>query len=506
MHPSSILRFCRVYLVPIVEFAVEFASIELPPSSIAMASFLDNSNDHYNYDHDYPNYLEENGVCFNHALSDCFLTADELEEIMSPSAEIWRDLSPFENGTLLTMDSAKREQWKSGQEEIKSIRTNVKKLIFPSDDEVPLDRVTDEKIFNFNLGSESKVGTFLQQELNLDEDNYNRFMGTLCLQAAYHQMTKQLYGPLSELKDRVLMEKDEYISVWKLMAEKKKLNITQISTSRRDTPLWEEFEVIVNTLFRAISVTGREGKISIALDDDKIWMNTSKGSSADLFNLKYCQHVQANRKGLVAHSAFTTAVIHPLGIAMERTKDKTCTCFKRILDFLFSHDGTTNLRNVIVHSDRGYMIPQLVFEYLMASGANVLGTVKRITNCWPYTYNQKLSVNDKRTVIDCKGAPALFLKWCKFGAKYIFASAFRNGSESVATAISTIHSCFQWEGVALKIAELLEYEKDDKSLIPLFFRRVADLDGVAKEECQLETEEMNNLMEKIEPYTLRQGE
>lgn len=467
-----------------------------------MASF-----DDYDYGYENSNYLEENGVCFNYDLSDCYLSSQEYEEVMSPPADLWRDLSPFTNGALLTIDNAKNEQWKNGQEEIKSIRKNVKKLLYPFEDpdEVPLDRVTDDKIIEFHLGSKSKVGKFLREELGLDDDEYYQFMGTMCLQAAYRQTPKQLFSTHSELKDKVLMQENEYNTVWKTMAEKKRLSSAEMSTPRRSAPLWEEFEMIVNGIFRDISVTGRDGRISIALDDDKIWLHLSNGSLVDLFNLKYCQHVQANRKGLVAHSAFTTAVMQPLGIAMERTKDTTSTCFKRILDFLFAHDGSTNLRNVTVHSDRGYMIPQLVFEYLIASGANVLGTVKRMTNCWPFTYNQKLSSSDKRTIIDVKGAPALFLKWYKAGAKYIFASAFRNGSESVATAISTIHNCHQWEGVVQKNAELIEYKKDNTSLRPLFFQRVVGLNDVEEEQSVLEKEKIRDLAGKIEPYTLRQG-
>ena len=59
---------------------------------------------------------------------------------------------------------------------------------------------------------------------------------------------------------------------------------------------------------------------------------------------------------------------------------------------------------------------------------------------WPFTFEQKLRNTDKRTLIDPKGASTLCLKWCKPGTKYVFASAFRNGSGRVATAISTMHT------------------------------------------------------------------
>ena len=168
-----------------------------------------------------------------------------------------------------------------------------------------------------------------------------------------------------------------------------------------------------------------------------------------------------------------------------------------------------------MHSDRGYMIPNLVFEYLVSAGAEVVGTVKRMAQCWPFTYKQTLKENDKRTLIDTKGAPTLFLKWCKAGSKHIFASAFRNGSDAVATAVSSLHNQHQWEGIVLKHAELVRYKRDDQSLLNDFFIPVPDIHDIAtgnslEDEEEVENAEVNNLLaslldEKIDPITLRQG-
>ena len=268
-------------------------------------------------------------------------------------------------------------------------------------------------------------------------------------------------------------------------------------------------ETIVNEILRSVSIDGRTGRISIALDDDKVWLNLSGSSKLDFFNLKYTTHVKPNRKGIIAHTAVSSGLNIPLGIIFERSRDTTIGCFKRLLNYLFDKDGQTNLRNVSVHSDRGYMLPAVVFEYLVAYGAEVVGTVKRVAQCWPFTYNQTLKENDKRTLVDVKGAPTLFLKWCSVGAKYVFATAFRNGSQSVATCVSTLHDEHQWEGVVLKSIELREYKKDPKSLRDLFFQ------AVPLEDCNgdvepFETDEtrsvVNDLMDfNIEPYTLRQG-
>ena len=248
-------------------------------------------------------------------------------------------------------------------------------------------------------------------------------------------------------------------------------------TTRREEPLWETLERFVNEVLRSISISGRDGRVPVALDDDKIWMDISNARSSDLFNLKYTTHVKPNRKGIVAHTAVSTCLNIPLGIVFEKTKDSTLQCFKRCLNFLFSSNGETDLRNVSIHSDRGYMIPNLVFEFLIASGAEVVGTVKRMAQCWPFTYDQVLKESDGRTLVDGKGAATLYLKWCKAGFKYVFASAFRNGSGKVATAISTMHTQHHWEGVALKPSELVKYKDDNSSLTSKFFSRLAEIDN-----------------------------
>lgn len=438
---------------------------------------------------------------------DCFLSEECLQEILTPppSQDKWKDFYSTDNPSLITIDASKDYQWKLAKQEVEHVRANVI-------DELGVDEfkdVTIELILMHCLGPESPTGLFFRDSLDINKKTYLQFMGTVFYQAAYKVSSTQLFNRKSKLKECTLMTFAEYKSIWEAMSKLRKLQPNQISTSRRKNPLWETQERILNELMRSISISGRRGKIAIALDDDKIWLSASNSSSVDLFNLKYTTHVQANRKGIIAHTALSTGVSIPLGIVMERSKDTTAQCFQRLLDFLFSQDGSTNLANVAVHSDRGYMIPSLAFDFLLANGGDLVGTVKRMAQCWPFTYKQTLKPSDQRTVIDTKGAPTLFLKYYKTPTKYVFASAFRNGSETVATAVSTMHSQHQWEGVALKPRELRQWQKDKTSLKSSFFQRVKDLvtiNGVIDNETIDEEELMEELLERIEPYTLRQGE
>ena len=91
-------------------------------------------------------------------------------------------------------------------------------------------------------------------------------------------------------------------------------------TTRREEPLWETLERFVNEVLRSISISGRDGRVPVALDDDKIWMDISNARSSDLFNLKFTTHVKPNRKGIVAHTAVSTCLNIPLGIVFEKPK------------------------------------------------------------------------------------------------------------------------------------------------------------------------------------------
>ena len=98
-------------------------------------------------------------------------------------------------------------------------------------------------------------------------------------------------------------------------------------------------------------------------------------------------------------------------MAAERIGESSHICFTCLYSNLFgSNSGdqnTPDLQNTKIASDRGYMTSQLVFRFILASGADLIGTVKR-AQCWPFTYDKKLSEKDKRTKIESKGAPTRF--------------------------------------------------------------------------------------------------
>ena len=129
---------------------------------------------------------------------------------------------------------------------------------------------------------------------------------------------------------------------------------------------------------------------------------------------------------------------------------------------------------------------------------------------------QKVKESDQRTLIDHKGAATLFIKWCSVGVKNIFATAFRNGTEGVATAVSTLHRGQEWEGIVMKPKELKLYNQNKQSLIPYFFEKVEGIpydppsvqdstDSDVNENDSVTAKMKELLEETIEPFTLRQG-
>ena len=76
--------------------------------------------------------------------------------------------------------------------------------------------------------------------------------------------------------------------------------MSTISTSRRNPPLWESVERVVNDNYCSIG---------ISLDDDKFWLRLTKSSESDLLYIKYRTHVRASRIRIVAHTTVTKGAI-----------------------------------------------------------------------------------------------------------------------------------------------------------------------------------------------------
>ena len=265
-------------------------------------------------------------------LVDCSLSPEELKEFLTPpSCDQWKDFPSFDHPTFVTIDDSKEKQWLLAKQEIQHIRTQMPKLIGK-------ENLQKKDFILFTLGPKSDVGEFKKKQFELSDVKYLEFISTICIQSAYRVTATEMFHTMSHLQKDVLLNEAEYNKIWRTFATKRELDGMTMSTNRREVPIWRTLEDLVNTLLRKISISGREGEISIALDDDKIWLAQTKSKMCDLFGLKYTTHVKPNRKGIIGHTGITTGLLFPLGIIFEQTFDTSLSCFKRLFNFLFQHD------------------------------------------------------------------------------------------------------------------------------------------------------------------------
>ena len=205
---------------------------------------------------------------------------------------------------------------------------------------------------------------------------------TFCLQVAYRVTAKEMFdNSCSRLKDAAAMDGLLYYSAWRNLATSKSTKHHYISDRRRSRTNWEKLEAAMNELLWDLSVTGRTGTISIALDDDKVWFSNTGENASDRFGLKYTTHVRDNRKGIIAHTAVSAVLGFPLAVAFEKKEDSSISCFKRMLSFLFGKSDDNDLpdlTNVLIGSDRGYLVPSLVFGFILEAGGASLEQVLRV--------------------------------------------------------------------------------------------------------------------------------
>jgi hypothetical protein len=339
----------------------------------------------------------------------------------------------------------------------------------------------------------SKLGPLLLNAIGLSDDDYEKyyqFLSCLCLQAAYRISTKEAYHKLSAVSTKISISEKEYVRLWYHLSTCKKVNYQHdgayLAASRRDTCIWESMQLAFNDTCRSISILRRRGQIRLALDDDKFWFAHGGVNAEDDFGLNHLTFTKANRKGICGHTAVTASLNIPLGIEFEMKGDSCVSCFKRLLEYLFptrERELKCDLRNVSIFSDRGYLDPTLVWGYLLKSGADVLGTIKRVAS-WPFTFQQNLGRNDKRTLLSTKGAPTLWMKLQTRANvfKSLAALAFRSGTDNVSMAVSSMHHRHQWEGVALFPEEI--------DLSPMDRREKAISRVWGKDNCESSEEKM----------------
>ena len=433
----------------------------------------------------------------------------------------WADckISSVGESVEFSLDDAKKDAWKAFIGEVEHLKMTIPSLI---EDMIPtrdyLDFTSSSNIlsnlFCLALGEKSGVSILLCKELNIDRRTLCCFLGTLCLQMSYAETPASLFDVDSELRQSVLMDKEMYLKIWTMIATRKKVSLTNfVGTSRRNECLWEMMERVVNTLLRSISVAGRTDEIIIALDDDKIWVETSGANQLDDFGLRKVTHVKDNRKGIIAHTAVSSTTNLPLCFMFERKGDNAVDCFKRIFGHLFPSSNPSHLpdlNGIRNHSDRGYAMESTIFKFLLPAGADFTNTVRQVMP-FPFFWSARSSrsASETRQKLTETGAPTLFVKEIVQSNRVVSCNAFRTGTQNISTTISTVIHGHRWEGFCANQLHRIAYEKDpEHGLDDLIFQRIAKTeDDLFYEENKNAVNELLQKLrlEKINVLTLEQG-
>lgn len=424
--------------------------------------------------------------------------------------EDWTDNKISEDGEecIFEIDKATKTAWKNCTSEVTFIRNQLHSLLeIPETETISFDHLVD-----LAFGPQSDFASAFCNDLRLDRKTFLKFLGTQFLMMSYHETPSSMYDKYSELDEKVLIDEESNMGIWKDIALKKKVSIDNFcSFSRREKCTWQVCEEAVNRFLRRISISGRTDDVSIALDDDKIWVESSGNNAADDFGLRKVTHVKDNRKGIIAHTAVSATTNIPLAFMFERKGNSATDCFKLLFGKLFPPNNSgdlPNLNGVTNHSDRGYTIARTIFDFLLPAGADFNNTVKRIQP-FPFIWGMKPSRNDQREVLDESGAPTLFIKEIMKSDRLVSISAFRTGTKNISAVLSTTIHGHRWEGIALNPNQTAAYDKDKQhGLDSLIFKLLAshhnpDLFLRHEEEIKVSLNELRN--EKINVLTLAQG-
>jgi len=284
------------------------------------------------------------------------------------------------------------------------------------------------------FGRNSRFVATLTRATSLPFATIARFVATTCVMAAYNESISSLTAPESRIALNGLLSTGDYVDVWRRVARAGRPADVATATSSWEKPLWQELEDDFNADARRLFSDGISVERVISIDDDKIHfgIQDKKERKPWLANLMLQFHAAKRRFGFTGHSAASVMTGLVLALCVQRAspegwKMSTLECYKAVVEVLAPNGASMALYTCA--SDRAYCGWDTV-RFLLSRGANVMNTVKRSKSVL-YTYDQKLSGNDKRVLIDCDGYATVRTASVTVEGKALTLMAVRNGAGSV---------------------------------------------------------------------------
>lgn len=357
--------------------------------------------------------------------------------------------------TVISFDQANHEAWEAAKIEIGIIRSNLINAL-------RLEKLSDFSMFallELFFGPRSALWKVLDDNLNgcqlytidqpLTHAVFKKIMGTFFVASSLGISAKRLWNdPFIDQSD--LCTHDEYIKFWKFVSKRDMDKRFDVSIDY----LWLKVLDTINQLCRDLFLRNwdpyREKFITI--DDDKLHFNGKMGYFKTA-GLKATQLVRDNRRGFVFHTLVFTASGVPLGVDAELVTDQnsfeaSSRLIRRQLCPNHRSNQIPDLTNVTIFADRLYWSKEFLYNFVLPSGADVGPSTHKRSHHYPFTFDQKLTRNDTRMLINKKGPKCVFVKEQRVGQYTLSAIAYRDGHGKVVLGISSGLSQFrykQWE-------------------------------------------------------------
>ena len=377
---------------------------------------------------------EEGNIGWFHDMGD--------EEEATDTTLAWSALQTLP--TIVSFDLATHEAWETAKKEIRIVRGNIKSML-------KLDALSDFTLFGlFDLlfGPDSRLWKVFDESLNgggiyssnqhLSHDRFLKIIGSFfCASSLGLSATAIWSEPLINTTNFCSFE--EYKLFW--------MNITTLDHHQRFDPsfeyIWLKVLDEINYVCRILFLRNWESfdRKYLTIDDDKVHFNGNMGHYMTA-GLKPTQLVRDNRRGFIFHTLVFTASGCPLGVEAEMITDHSSveTSSRLITKQLCpNHRSSTtpNLSNLVLFADRVYWTKDFMYNFILPSGADIGPCTHKRCHDFPFTFDQKLSRNDTRTLINKKGTKCVFIKEKRVGPSDLSAIAYRDGHGKVALGISS---------------------------------------------------------------------
>jgi hypothetical protein len=337
-------------------------------------------------------------------LDDPSVEEDERVEGRTP----W--ICPTISDCHVTFDEATHNAWVSAKHEIEAARRNISLQLHLRDmNDYTLLRLVDyvfDRLWNI-------VGPCLnEKELYpttnpLEQPLFEKILLTFFVASSFNMSTVEIFHN-DFIHQENLCSQQQYIYFWKAIRKHDSCNYDESAVY-----LWQLIVDEINKICRNLFLLNFPSHIqkNVTVDDDKDHFN-GKMNYLNTSGLKPNQFVRDNRRGFTLHTMVFSASGIPLGIEPELVSDKSAyDASTRLIknQLAPAHRGSQhpNLSNVTLHADRGYMESHLLYDFILPSGMKVGPSTHKRHPHYPYTYEQKLKMNDKRILLSKKGGKAI---------------------------------------------------------------------------------------------------